>query len=154
MSPLIGLPEFRDEQSQAALPVLEVAELKGEGGNKCGGQWVEWSLGSIWDTYPYQQHDDELLPWVLIDFESERNRICLRSLTCLEDLSSPREIYSGTCNTCNSILHSRAYAKFKDRASGKAAPRTPWIYLSSRQLRDMLSTTRRQNEQLRLKVYH
>lgn len=43
----------------------------------CTGVLIEWTAGSVWDTYPYHQHGIRNHPWEPIGFEG--NDSCLRS---------------------------------------------------------------------------
>jgi hypothetical protein len=57
----------------------------------CSGQPVEWTPGSVWDSYAYQMHDDNSLPWDLIGFQ-EGNFIIIKSRDdCTGSLFSDKE---------------------------------------------------------------
>jgi hypothetical protein len=109
----------------------------GPGDLDCCGQWVQWTLGPIWNTYPYQRHDKSSLPWVPIGWRT--GWIQLRSLVCAWQLVTEVEKGSGTCSVCHDLLNSRALIKLMERASAnKLEPRIPWSYLTTTQLKALL----------------
>lgn len=48
---------------------------------KCQGILVQWTPGSVWDTYPFHCHETCTFPWELIRI-SNHNWLCLRSTSC------------------------------------------------------------------------
>jgi len=42
----------------------------------CQGQRIQWVAGSVWDTYAYEVHSDDSVPWILLGFEGD-NSICI-----------------------------------------------------------------------------
>jgi len=50
-SPASGWGSFYDEESNE--------QFEETSSDKCKGQLIEWVAGSVWDTYAYQQHDDD-----------------------------------------------------------------------------------------------
>ncbi|KAI0043508.1 hypothetical protein FA95DRAFT_1681862, partial [Auriscalpium vulgare] len=101
-------------------------------GTECTGVLVEWTAGSVWDSYPFQQHMERKYPWEPIGFENSqwlRLRACSCSLWASEvDLC---------CDECRRIPDSPVYRKFIARATS-AKDNTPWAYLSHRQLMTLL----------------
>lgn len=73
----------------------------------CNGQLIEWTPGSVWDTYAYGNHayDDDSVGWTPIGFEGSTH-IRLQSTGCSKFLKNAREILRGSCAFCFSILNS------------------------------------------------
>lgn len=59
--------------------------------NICTGQIIEWKAGSVWDTYAYQQHDDDTIGWAPIGYEGP-GWIRLQSKACNIFLKSAIEM--------------------------------------------------------------
>jgi len=116
----------------------------------CAGQWLKWEAGSVFGTYPYQQHTNNGLPWTPIGFKE--NWILLRALACTEILESGRENDRLTCDACYDLLNSQRLLRVVNRATEGAAPRTPWQYLSAIQLQQLLVIERERNRKLTLNV--
>ena len=51
----MSLYEFSDYDERGYLKVSEY--------DVCMGPAVQWVAGSLWDSYPYQEHDDDILGW-------------------------------------------------------------------------------------------
>ena len=70
----------------------------------CTGVLVKWQPGSVWDTYPYQQHEVQKLPWEPIDFEN-KEWLRLQSIKCAVYLNSCSETEQNThvCTACSRI---------------------------------------------------
>jgi hypothetical protein len=119
----------------------------------CSGQPVEWTPGSVWDSYAYQMHDDDSLPWNLIGFQ-EGNFIIIQSRDdCTGSLFSDKERDRGSCNACFSLLNSDDLRRFISRAhQSEAKSHTPWKYLNRQQLAHLLVKSRRKVQDLHLKV--
>ena len=119
----------------------------------CSGQPVEWTPGSVWDSYAYQMHDDDSLPWNLIGFQ-EGNFIIIQSRDdCTGSLFSDKEQDRGSCNACFSLLNSDDLRRFISRAhQSEAKSHTPWKYLNRQQLAHLLVKSRRKVQDLHLKV--
>lgn len=119
-------------------------------GTECTGVIVEWKPGSVWNTYPYQQHAERSLPWEIIGFEND-TWLRLRSRKCpiWFQPSQPSVI---TCSFCNYIPNSVDFRKFMERAV-EAPAHTPWPYLNYEQLNLKLHKTTNHNRLLQLKVF-
>ena len=116
---------------------------------ECKGVLVKWKPGSVWDTYPYHQHEDQSVAWEPIAIENH-GWLRLRSQMCAimfhtEDLSIQ------TCRACRAIPNSAHFRRFMDRAS-YVSEHTPWQYLNYRQLCSVIEKVTAQNKKLRLKV--
>lgn len=122
---------------------------------QCRGQPVEWTPGSVWDSYAYQMHDDDSLPWNLIRFQ-EGNFIIIQSRDdCAGSLFSDKERDRGSCNACFSLLNSDDLRRFISRAhQSEAKSHTPWKYLNHQQLAHLLVKSRSKVQDLHLKVRH
>ena len=118
----------------------------------CGGQHVQWTSGSVWDSYAYQLHNDDSLPWKLIGFKEDQFIIIQSIDDCTGKLISDEEKNRKTCNGCSALLKSPNLHKFIHRASEEAKPHTPWKYLNRRQLEDILLKSKKQTNHLKLKV--
>ena len=46
------------DSSDPSSPVLSSMEVE-----RCAGALVHWEPGSVWNSYPYQQHEAQALPW-------------------------------------------------------------------------------------------
>lgn len=120
--------------------------------NFCNGQHIKWIAGSIWETYAYQQHDDESMGWTPVGFKGS-DWIILRSKSCFQVLKSNEEINRGSCDSCYSLLNSAQLTKFMNRASAGAVPHTPWKFLNIHQLKKMLIAARKKGQMMELQVY-
>ncbi|KAG2008061.1 hypothetical protein CC2G_013532 [Coprinopsis cinerea AmutBmut pab1-1] len=122
----------------------DYSEMEEELSNPCGGQPIKWVVGSIWETFCYQQHADERLSWKPIGYLSD-NRILLRSKDCKRALGTEKERQSKRCSACTALQYSASVARCQKRAQ-KASPHTPYKYLTSSQLMAALqSATARAN---------
>ena len=118
----------------------------------CGGQLVQWTSGSVWDSYAYQLHNDDSLPWNLIGFKGDQFIIIQARDACTGKLISDDEKHRKTCNDCFALLKSPNLHKFVDRASEEAKPHTPWKYLNRWQLEELLLKSKKETNHLKLKV--
>lgn len=118
----------------------------------CTGAAVHWVAGSVWDSYAYQQHADDNLGFKPVAFE-DGNWIRFKADNCCIILQSPQEENSRVCENCQALLRSKNLRKFMERAKQESLPaHTPWKYLTSRQLRELLVSARKQIDRLRLQV--
>lgn len=116
----------------------------------CPGTLIHWQPGSVWNTYPYQRHDVQTLPWVPIGFDSDQ-RLQLRSVKCRLTLQSSKELQESTCSQCWAIESSSAFKKFVNSAVDPAK-HTPWAYLNHRHIYELLAKATTENRLLKLKV--
>ena len=130
----------------------EEEDIDAEENNPCRGQKIEWVPGSIWETYAYAQHDSPFIGWTPIGFVGSKF-IKIRSTSCLQALRSSQEIRDSTCRQCSNLLNSNELKTFMMRATEGAAPRTPWIYLTARQLKAMLVEVRKKLRRAQLEVH-
>lgn len=129
----------------------DIVKVEGESDPECNGQWVQWTPGPIWNTYPYQRHDTGDLSWVPIGWKT--GWIQIRSFGCAQRLLTDIERESGTCNICYHLLNSRALTKLMEHASAKnLEPRTPWHYLTTAQLKALLLEKEKKIQLLKVQV--
>ncbi|EDR04579.1 uncharacterized protein LACBIDRAFT_330513 [Laccaria bicolor S238N-H82] len=119
--------------------------------NVCTGQIIEWKAGSVWDTYAFQQHDGNDIGWAPIGYEGP-GWIRLQSNSCNIFLTTKIEMNRRACAKCFSLLNSKALRKFMDRAEKDIMPHTPWKYLNARQLKNMLTMSRKRANALHIKL--
>ncbi|XP_006455832.1 hypothetical protein AGABI2DRAFT_121753 [Agaricus bisporus var. bisporus H97] len=121
---------------------------------ECPGQWVQWSPGSIWETYPFRLHKSKELGWTPIGIDDMSNALVLRARRCwkqvdvIDDEDGP-----GSCAACKGVPHSIEFRKVVERARD-VKEHTPWMYLTDQQkerlMRQMTLTIRR----LRVRIFH
>ncbi|PPQ80934.1 hypothetical protein CVT24_012865 [Panaeolus cyanescens] len=92
----------------------------------------EWTAGSIWATYCYQQHDNDSYDWRPVRYLGN-NTIVLRSKQCKQKLVTTKENENGRCAKCASLLFSRSVLRSLERAKN-AKPHTPYKFLTPNQL--------------------
>ena len=117
----------------------------------CTGQLVQWLAGSVWDTYAYQQHDEDVIGWTPIGYENG-NWIRLQSKSCNIFLESLDELNRRSCSECFNLLNSKALLEFMDRAGKDSVTHMPWKYLNTKQLKNMLLASRMKLKLVHLKV--
>ncbi|KAF7777819.1 hypothetical protein Agabi119p4_3891 [Agaricus bisporus var. burnettii] len=49
---------------------------------ECPGQWVQWSPGSIWETYPFRLHKSKEVGWTPIKIDGGSNGLVVRAKRC------------------------------------------------------------------------
>jgi hypothetical protein len=116
----------------------------------CTGVLVEWTAGSVWDTYPYHQHGIRSHPWEPIGFEGNDSWLRLRSKDCCIVLLH-NERNRLCCRKCAAIPSSSEFRKFVGRATN-AAEHTPYFFLTQRQLHSLLVKVTTKYRELALKV--
>ena len=119
---------------------------------ECGGQPIEWTMGSVWDSYAYQLHNDDSLSWKLIGFKEDKFIVIQSQDSCTGELVLENERLRGTCNSCFELRNSLELRKFIRRASEEVKPNTPWMYLNHRQLEELLIKSKKKEQDLSLKV--
>lgn len=117
---------------------------------ECTGVLVEWTAGSVWDTYPYHQHGIRSHPWEPIGFEGNDSWLRLRSKDCCIVLLH-KEMNRLCCRKCAAIPSSSEFRKFVGRATN-AAEHTPYFFLTQRQLHSLLVKVTTKYRELALKV--
>jgi len=118
----------------------------------CRGQPVEWTPGSVWESYAYHMHDNNSLPWNLIGFKENKFVVIQSQDDCLGSLFSEKERNQGSCDSCFSLLNSDDLQRFISCAHHEAKPHTPWKYLNQQQLTQLLVKSQKKVDDLHLKV--
>jgi hypothetical protein len=114
----------------------------------CPGVSVEWTPGTIWETYPFPSHSFVNHPWDIIEFRPP-SHLCLRSKHCTGVISTGG--YATICNHCSWIPQCEAYKTLEKRAHS-AQPHTPHHLLAFRQLSNIPKILRKMLNEARLKV--
>ncbi|KAF4567094.1 hypothetical protein EYR40_006090 [Pleurotus pulmonarius] len=120
---------------------------------ECTGVIVEWTPGSVWDTYPYQSHGSSYqIGWSIVGFESNKH-LRLRALACttLIDAQNRWELNARACTPCLEIPNSSAFISFMRRAE-HANEHTPYSFLSPRQLLLLLVKSTEEIHMLRTRL--
>lgn len=133
LSPTMAL---HSPQSRQATPVA------------CSGVLVQWTLGTIWETYPFPSHSAVNHPWDIIEFRPP-SHLCLRSKACAGVVSAGG--HRSTCHHCVWIPQCDRYKTIEKRAHD-APPHTPHHLLAFHQLSDIPKTLRKMLNEARLKV--
>lgn len=117
---------------------------------QCPGVVVDWTPGSVWNTYPFQQHDLSRvkLPWEIIGWEMN-GQLRLRSAHCQAPKFAPVQ---HTCPTCAFIPYSSRYRQFMQSNADDAKPHTTLEYLNYRQLLAVTRSALEKNRRLTVKV--
>jgi hypothetical protein len=119
----------------------------------CKGQRVQWTPGSVWDTFPYQQHADDTIGWRPYLLDNDNNDwIRLKSTKCKENLNTILEIECEACSNCQKVINTPSFQMCMKRAAGDAAAHTPWKYLTLQQMRCMLVDNRKAGKSMRFTV--
>ncbi len=118
----------------------------------CDGVLVHWTPGSVWNTYPYQQHKNTNLSWEPIGFdEQNKENLYLHSKHCTGVPSSFLEISERVCSNCRGIPYLAEFQKFINHAV-VTSEHTLWEYLNQKQLQSLLVNTTKKYRALKLKV--
>ncbi|KAF8154482.1 hypothetical protein B0H34DRAFT_860372 [Crassisporium funariophilum] len=141
------LAEFTDSDDE-----LEDDNLNFASDKLCKEERVEWTPGSVWDTFPYQQHADNTIGWKPFLLDSDK-WIQLRSNECKKYLTTHKERELQACVNCLKIPNSASFRKCIERLKDDAAPHTPWRFLTPYQTRGLLLASRKQNNLMKLKVW-
>ena len=114
---------------------------------ECSGVLVEWTPGSVWDTYPYHLHNHHSYGWEPIAFENNK-WLRLRSKDC-KIVTMTNDL---VCKPCLLVPHSERFKKFVERADGHVSDQTTWMYLTHKQLLLKCSQLKARTRELQLKV--
>ena len=134
------------------IPRVNVATLPKPPGLQrisCPGLAILWTPGSIWETYPYHQHEIWAVGWQPVSFGDEENEIFLRSDRCygiILDTDEP------PCRECWLIEYSPNFCEVMERAKD-AKDHTPWDLLTIQQTRALLQKMAGMIKSLRTKVF-
>jgi hypothetical protein len=119
--------------------------------NICTGQLVEWTPGSVWETYAIQSHENGSIGWNPVGFE-DSNWVRLQSKLCQIYLQTEAEVNCRSCDSCFSLLNSKKLQDFLERAKKDTVPHTPWKFLNARQLKNMVVLARKTATEYKFQV--
>ncbi|KAF6753825.1 hypothetical protein DFP72DRAFT_1069028 [Ephemerocybe angulata] len=120
-----------------------------DGSRGCPGVEIEWTPGSIWDTYPYHQHSSRDMKWTIVRVDEDRNVLGIRSTDCEARLAPTNEALA--CALCLGLPGSDQLAKMKQRAEG-TSPYSPYSYLNAKQMFTIMQNQRALVGSLRSKL--
>ncbi|KAF8155394.1 hypothetical protein B0H34DRAFT_849557 [Crassisporium funariophilum] len=145
-----GLPDLDPLVKSIPILLVTAPDNLSETGRQipCPGQPVEWLPGSIWETYPYYQHNMRAVGWRPIAFNHEENEIVIRSDNCLGFILDTDE---PPCKECWSIVFSNQFQEFLLRAK-EAKQHTPWELLTAQQMCSLLKKMANTINSLRTQV--
>lgn len=129
-------------------PQISVTRTSGVQEIDCPGLSLQWLPGSVWETYPYHQHEIAAIGWRPVSFGKEDNEIFLRSDDCHGKILSTDE---PPCKECRILEYSSRLRVFMDCAN-EAKPHTPWELLTLAQTRALLQKMATKIQDLRTKV--
>jgi hypothetical protein len=114
----------------------------------CCGIVVQWTPGTIWETYPFPSHSFVKHPWDIIEFLPP-SHLRLRSKDCAGAVGPGG--YGHACNSC-SWIPQRDTFKIIEKRAHNAAPHTPHHLLTFFQLAAIPKNLRKMLDEARLKV--
>ena len=114
----------------------------------CSGVLVQWTPGTIWETYPFPSHSFVNHPWDIIEFRPP-SHIFLRSKDCTGIVDAGTR--GVVCHECLWIPQCDAY-KTIEKCARSAPPHTPHHLLAFHQLSCIPKTLRKMLNEARLKV--
>ncbi|KAH9856503.1 hypothetical protein C2E23DRAFT_771814, partial [Lenzites betulinus] len=117
---------------------------------ECRGVLVEWTPGSVWNTYPYHRHvsGSYKLPWEPIGLENDR-WLRIRAEDCVGLVAGNDSAQA--CIVCVALPASSRFKAVMNRAIS-AAEHTPWIGLTHQQLDVVVRKMSGNVRQLRLRL--
>jgi hypothetical protein len=148
-----GLPDpdprtLPSASNSASITAIPVPPPSGLARIPCPGLAILWTPGSIWETYPYHQHEIRAVGWMPVSFGEEDNEIFLRSDKCygmILDTDEP------PCKECWLIEYSANFREVMERAK-EVKEHTPWDLLTVQQTRALLQKMSAMIASLRTKV--
>lgn len=114
----------------------------------CSGVLIQWTPGTIWETYPFPSHSFVNHPWDIIEFRPP-SHLFLRSKDCAGTVGA--STHGTVCHECLWIPQCDAYKTIEKRARN-APPHTPHHLLAFHQLSCIPKTLRKMLNESRLKV--
>lgn len=146
-------PVIKSEDYSTESESESESEFKSEAKlDECTGQLVEWVLGFTWDTYAYQRHSDDSLPWRLVAVENQK-WIRIQSKKCAVYLEpNSQDINLQACAACQMLVNSCKLKHFVDQAAKDSKPHTPLKYLSPAQMCKQYIQLQKKLNEMKLKV--
>ena len=114
----------------------------------CSGVLIQWTPGTIWETYPFPSHSFVKHPWDIIEFRPP-SHLCLRSKAYTGVIGAGG--HGTICHQCSWIPQCDAYKTIEKRAHN-APPHTPHHLLAFHQLSGIPKTLRKMLDEAHLKV--
>ena len=114
----------------------------------CTGITVQWTPGTIWETYPFASHSFVRHPWQILKV-CPPGHLRLHSAHCTSMVSMGG--FKSVCHDCLRIPKSEGFQTIQKRAEG-ASPHTPHRFLSFQQLSAIPKKMTRLLDQARIKV--
>ena len=146
-NPLISINPPSDDTPSSTM-ILHSPQSHQAAPNACTGVLVQWTPGTIWETYPFPSHSFVEHPWDIIEF-CPPSHLYLRSKACTGAISAGG--YDSICHQCLWIPSCDAYKTIQKRAHN-APPHTPHHLLAFHQLSGIPKTLRKMLNEARLKV--
>ncbi|KIJ05111.1 hypothetical protein PAXINDRAFT_93883, partial [Paxillus involutus ATCC 200175] len=115
----------------------------------CKGVPLDWPVGTIFETYPWTQHEygAKSLGYHFCAVEMDGRTFQIRSNSCTQNAGRGME----ACLECLSTQTTKARLQIEERARA-ASPHTPYQFLTHQQLRELLRSTTKDLNEYKLKV--
>jgi hypothetical protein len=113
----------------------------------CPGVAVNWTLGSIWDTYPYQVHAHWSLGWQPVAFLEANNTIIIHADSCTGNSKQCDTV----CQYHGGLLSTNKFRDFVDWATD-VSDFANSEYLNAKQLQAAMRWLSTKCQQLQTKV--
>ena len=112
---------------------------------------MEWTPGSVWESYAFQMNDDSPLPWSLIGFKEMTLLLSNHKMTVwapyFQRKSKIRDLAIHVF-----CLNSDNLQSFISCAHHEAKLHTPWKYFNQQQLTQLLVKSQNKADDLCIKV--
>lgn len=117
--------------------------------SKCNGVILNWPVGTVFETYPWTQHEygAKSLGYNFCAVEKNGKTFRIRSHKC----SGFEGEGEDACCTCHSAQTTKARLMIEECAH-VALPHTPYLFLTHQQLHELLRATNEQLNKYKLKV--
>lgn len=99
-------------QGKPVPPLPDAARTSTAPSRLCFGAPYRWTVGSIWDTYPYHSHNNADIGWIPFTFDPPRETIYFRADDCESTISGPAQ----SCRPCERVVNSTPFKKMQQRA--------------------------------------
>jgi hypothetical protein len=118
---------------------------------KCQEVDFEWTPGSIWTTYPYQQHAAREMGWTIIRLNEKKNTLGIQAKDCRINL--PERSSSMSCDACLCLLASDGLSRLAARAKEPVPHKNmPTQFLNAHQMAHVLRENSMTMQTLRTQV--
>ncbi|KIK79957.1 hypothetical protein PAXRUDRAFT_159904, partial [Paxillus rubicundulus Ve08.2h10] len=115
----------------------------------CKGVRLDWPVGTIFETYPWMQHEysAKSLGYHFCAVEKDGRTFWIRSNTCTQLVRPGQE----GCPECSSTQTTRAHLRIEECAQA-ASLHVPYQFLMHKQLRELLHNTTKELNEYKLKT--